>query len=179
MSPRLAVARAALAGFAALTLAACDSSTPTAATPQPPAAAGLALQAGRPDQPGPPFIQSLNALTGNVQFIAGQNVAITSDAEARTLTLDVSTQSSTPAINIVRQVNNVIPAGMMNSAIAISCFPAGSKVVSGGFAFASAGGQVYSSYPNSSAAFGERWIVQIANPTAAPISVDVYAVCVS
>jgi hypothetical protein len=175
MSPRpLAVAT-----LAALALAACDSSTPTSATPQPPPAPAFAQQSVPPDNQGHPFVQSLNTLTGHVQLIAGQNVAITSDAESRTITLDVSRQSSTPTTNIVKQIRNVIPAGMMNSAIALSCFPAGSKVISGGFAFENAGGQVYASYPDRSLAFGERWIVQVANPTAAPISLDVYAVCIS
>jgi len=73
-------------------------------------------------------------MTGPVQLVAGQNVAITSDAESRTITLDVSAQRSTPT---------------------------------------------NASFPNASAAFGERWIVQAANPTAAPISLDVYAVSIS
>jgi hypothetical protein len=124
-------------------------------------------------------VQSLSGLTGHVQLIAGQNIAITTDPESETITLDVSRPVSAPTVNTVRQINNVIPAGMMNSAIALTCFPAGSKVVSGGFALANAGAQVYASFPNTSAQFGERWIVQIANPTAVPISIDVYAVCVS
>ena len=180
MTPRRPAAHLAVAALATLTLAACDSSapTPTATSPQLPSTAGFAQQASPPDKNGPPFVQSLNSLTGHVQLIAGQNVAITSDAESRTITLGVSTQSSTPTIHIVKQIG-AIPAGMMNSSVAITCFPAGSKVISGGFALGSAAAQVYSSFPDKSPAFGERWIVQAANPTAAPISFDVYAVCVS
>ena len=170
----------AVAAVAALSLAACDSSTPTptATSPQLPLTVGASQQVGRSDRNGPPFVESLNGLTGDVRLIAGQNVAITSDADARTITLGVSAQSSTPVIHIVKQIG-AIPAGMMNSAVAITCFPAGSKVISGGFALGSAAAQVYASYPNKSAAFGERWIVQAANPTAAPVAFDVYAVCVS
>lgn len=178
MSTRLP-ARLTVAAFAALTLTSCDSGTRSTASTQPPSAPALVQQPDPSDRRGPPFVQSLNTFTGDVQLIAGQNVAITPDAEARTLTLNVTRPSTAPTVSITRQPGNVIPAGMLNSAIAMSCFPAGSKVVSGGYASATPGLQVYSSHPDVSTAFGERWIVQMANPTAAPISVDVYVVCVS
>lgn len=98
-------------------------------------------QTGEGERNGPSFVQSLNSLTGNVQLIAGQNVAITSDAEARTIMLGVTALRSVPTINIVRQIGE-IPAGMINFTVAISCFPAGSKVVSGGFSLGNSGARV-------------------------------------
>src|SRR5919112_1188583 len=77
MSPHLPAVRLAVPVLFALSLAACDSSTPTAAAATaPPVTGSLAQQGGPPDQGGPPFVRSLNAITGQVQIVGGQNVSI-------------------------------------------------------------------------------------------------------
>jgi hypothetical protein len=92
----------------------------------------------------------------------------------------VQTEAATSGLSNVTIVSQggTIPAGMLNSAVALSC-PAGSKVTSGGFRLASPSAQVYSSYPSSTVQFGDRWIVEAANPSSADVGLSVFAVCVS
>jgi len=80
-------------------------------------------------------------------------------------------------ITIQRQLSS-LSAGNLNAAIALSC-PAGTKVTSGGFRLASPDANVFSSYPSSTTQFGERWIVQAANPSNSAVDLEVFAICVS
>jgi hypothetical protein len=121
----------------------------------------------------PGVVQSLNDLSGDVRLVAGPNVFIFPNDTTGTITIG----SPSTSVFIVRQINT-IPPGLLNAAIALSC-PPGSKVVSGGFNFASHGGNVFSSFPSVSPTFGERWVVRAANPTASPLGLDVFAVCLS
>jgi hypothetical protein len=70
-----------------------------------------------------------------------------------------------------------IPAGMDDSAIALYCHDAG-KVMSGGYQWAGREGRTWAAYPDPSTQYGHRYVVKLWNPTADPLDIVVYAVCV-